>query len=138
MNFVLDSSVALTWCFEDERTTVTDALLERVTEAGAVAPMLWPLEILNGLAVAERRGRLDAQRRQRMTTLLHALPIAIDSETVRYAWQLTSHLAERFRLTVYDATYLELAQRMNLPLATLDQELRAAGATLGVPLLGLP
>jgi predicted nucleic acid-binding protein len=99
--------------------------------------MLWPLEVLNGLIIAERRGRLDAQRRQRMTSLLQALPVTIDSETVRNAWRLTSHLAERFRLTVYDATYLELAQRMNLPLATLDQELRTAGMTLGVPLLGL-
>jgi predicted nucleic acid-binding protein len=137
MSFVLDSSVALTWCFEDERTPATDALLDRVTDAGAVAPMLWPLEVLNGLAMAERRGRLDAQRRHRMTSLLQALPVAIDSETVRNAWQLTSHLAERFRLTVYDAAYLELAQRMNLELATLDQELRAAGASLGVPLLAL-
>lgn len=138
MSFVLDSSVALTWCFEDERTAATDALLDRVTDAGAVAPSLWPLEVLNGLAMAERRGRLDAQRRYRMTSLLQALPVTIDSETVRNAWQLTSHLAERFRLTVYDAAYLELAQRMNLPLASLDQDLRTASATLGVPLLGLP
>jgi predicted nucleic acid-binding protein len=138
MSFVLDSSVALTWCFEDERTATTDALLDRVTDAGAVAPSLWPLEVLNGLVMAERRGRLDAQRRHRMTSLLQALPVTIDSETVRNAWQLTSHLAERFRLTVYDAAYLELAQRMNLPLASLDQELRSAGTALGVPLLGLP
>ena len=138
MSFVLDSSVALTWCFDDERTATTDALLDRVTVLGAAAPSLWPLEVLNGLAMAERRGRLDAQRRQRMTSLLQALPVAIDPETVRNAWQLTSHLAERFRLTVYDAAYLELAQRMGLPLASLDQDLRAAGATLGVPLLGLP
>jgi predicted nucleic acid-binding protein len=88
--------------------------------------------------MAERRGRLDARQRQRMTSLLQSLPVAIDSETVRNAWQLASHIAGRFRLTVYDATYLELAQRMNLPLATLDQELRAATLTLGVPLLGLP
>jgi hypothetical protein len=72
MSFVLDSSVALTWCFEDERTAATAALLDRVTDAGAVAPSLWPLEVLNGLAMAERRGRLDPQRRHRMTGLLQA------------------------------------------------------------------
>lgn len=94
--------------------------------------------MLNGLVIAERRGRVDAQRRHHMTRLLHAPPITIDSETVRNAWQLTSHLAERFRLTVYDAAYLELAQRTNLPLASLDHELRTASTTLGVPLLGLP
>ena len=136
MSFVLDSSVALTWCFEDERTEATDALLERVTESGAIAPMLWPLEVLNGLAMAERRGRLDAQRRHRMTGLLQTLPVTIDSETVRHAWQVTAYLAERFGLTVYDAAYLELAQRTHLELATLDQQLRAAGAAVGVPLLG--
>jgi hypothetical protein len=54
VSFVLDNSVALTWCFEDERTPATTALLERVGEAGAVAPGLWPLEALNGLLVAER------------------------------------------------------------------------------------
>jgi predicted nucleic acid-binding protein len=65
------------------------------------------------------------------------LPITLDSETAAQAWTVMTHLAERYRLTVYDAAYLELAQRLSLPLATLDKELRAAGSALGVPLLGL-
>ncbi len=136
MSFVLDSSIALSWCFEDERTPATRALLVRVGVAGACAPALWPLEVLNALAMAERRSRIDSERRQRLAGLLHDLPVTIDDETASQARAVASQLAARFRLTVYDAAYLELAQRLNLPLATLDQELRAAAAALGVPLLG--
>jgi hypothetical protein len=81
VSFVLDNSVALTWCFEDERTSATTALLKRVGESGAWAPMLWPLEALNGLLVAERRGRLDAPQRQRLAGFLRAPPIKLDIET---------------------------------------------------------
>jgi len=136
VSFVLDSSIALSWCFEDERTPATRALLVRVGVAGACAPALWPLEVLNALAMAERRSRIDSERRQRLAGFLHDLPVTIDDETASQAWAVASQLAARFRLTVYDAAYLELAQRLNLPLATLDQELRAAAAALGVPLLG--
>jgi predicted nucleic acid-binding protein len=136
VSFVLDSSVSLTWCFDDERTDATDALLERVVESGAAAPALWPLEVLNALAMAERRGRIDSERRQRLAGFLHDLPVTIDDETASQAWTVASQLAARFRLTVYDAAYLELAQRLNLPLATLDQELRTAAAARGVTLLG--
>ena len=135
MSFVLDSSIALSWCFEDERTPATRALLVRVGVAGACAPALWPLEVLNALAMAERRSRIDAERRQRLAGFLRDLPVTIDEETASQAWAVTSQLAARFRLTVYDAAYLELAQRRGLPLATLDQELRAAAAALGVTLL---
>ena len=136
MTFVLDSSVALSWCFEDERTVATTALLDRVVEAGAVAPSLWPLEVLNGLAMAERRSRLDADRRQRLMGFLHSLPVTIDDETATHAWTATAQLAARFGLTLYDAAYLELAQRLGLPMATLDKALRTASAALGVALLG--
>jgi predicted nucleic acid-binding protein len=136
VSFVVDSSVALTWCFEDERTPATTALLHRAGETGAIAPQHWPLEALNGLMMAERRKRLDAARRQHLAGFLRDLPITLDAETAIQVWTTTQRLAGRFRLTIYDAAYLELAQRRNLPLASLDQELRAAGTALGVPLLG--
>ena len=136
MSFVLDNSVALTWCFEDERTPVTTALLEQVGESGAVAPMLWPLEALNELLVAERRGRLDAAKRRILASFLAALPIKLDEETASQAWIATADLAERFNLSSYDAVYLELAQRRNLPLASLDHDLRAAAGALGLTVLG--
>ena len=137
MSFVLDNSVALAWCFEDERTAATAALLHRVAETGVSTPMLWPLEALNGLLVAERHGRLDASRRHRLAGFLQALPITIDDETAGQAWTATAHLAERFGLSAYDAVYLELAVRNQLPLASLDRELRVAGRALGISLLGI-
>ena len=136
MSFVVDNSVALTWCFEDERTPATAALLEQVGKQGGVAPMLWPLEALNGLLVAERRGRLDASRRRRLTGFLRALPITLDAETAPQAWTATARLAERFGLSAYDAAYLELAQRHQLPLASLDRDLRSAATALGLTVLG--
>ena len=132
---VVDSSVALTWCFEDEQTPAALALLEAVVEAGAVAPSLWPLEVLNALIMAERRKRVDAAQRQRLSGFLRDLPIVLDDETAAQAWSATIQLAERHRLTVYDAAYLELAQRRDLPLASLDQELRAAAEAAGVALV---
>lgn len=136
MSFVVDSSVALSWCFEDERTPATKALLERVGENGAVAPQLWPSEVLNGLVMAERRRRIDAGRRRRLADFLRDLPIALDPDTTIHVWATTQGLAERFRLTVYDAIYLEMAQRRHLPLASLDKALRNAAAAVGVPVLG--
>lgn len=106
MSFVLDSSVALSWCFEDERTPATAALLDQLAESGAVAPLLWPLEVLNALTMAERRGRLDTERRQRFGDFLHQLPVKLDDETANQAWTVTTQLAVQFRLTVYDASYL--------------------------------
>jgi predicted nucleic acid-binding protein len=80
---------------------------------------------------------MTADARQNRVGFLRGLPITIDTETTAQAWTATNRLAERYRLTLYDATYLELAQRLDLPLATLDAELRAAASALGVPLLGV-
>ncbi len=136
MSFVVDNSVALAWCFEDEHTQPILDLLDRVAETGAVAPSLWPLEALNGLLIAERRRRLDTKRRQRLADFLRDLPVTSDAETADQAWTATARLAERYRLTLYDAAYLELALRRKLPLATLDQDLIRAGKALGMTLLG--
>jgi len=136
VSFVLDSSVALTWCFEDERTAPATALLHRAGETGATAPQHWPLEALNGLMMAERRKRIDASRRAQLAGFLRDMPITLDPDTTAHVWTTIQLLSERFRLTVYDAAYLELAQRRALPLATLDQDLRKAGSAVGVTLLG--
>ncbi len=135
MSFVLDNSVALAWCFEDEQTPALMALLDRVAAQGAVAPLLWPLEAQNGLLMAERRRRLDAAKRTELAELLRGLPISLDGETAGQAWTATIELADRFGLSVYDATYLEVAQRRRLPLASTDRALRAAAAAAGVALL---
>jgi predicted nucleic acid-binding protein len=137
LSLVVDSSVALTWCFEDERTPATVAVLEQIAERGGVAPALWPLEVLNALVMAERRKRLAAMQRVELAGFLRELPITLDHDTAAQAWSMTMRLADQHRLTLYDATYLELAQRLGLPLATLDQELRKAAGALGIPLRGL-
>ena len=120
MSFVLDSSVALTWCFEDERTAGTGALLKRVVESGAVVPVLWPLEVLNALAMAERRRRVDRDTRHRLGASLRDLPIRVDLDSVAVAWTDTASLADRYRLTMYDASYLELARRMSFSVCAGD------------------
>lgn len=137
MRTVIDSSITLAWFFADERTPAADAVLEQVTEAGAVVPSLWRLEFANALQMAVRRKRIDASFRDASLTDLHALDIEIDAETDRHAWQDTLALANRHRLTLYDASYFELAQRLRLPLATLDRELRVAAAAEGVALIGM-
>lgn len=136
MSLVVDASLTLAWYFEDERTPAVDDLLDRVVREGAIVPSLWRLEVVNGLQVAIRRRRIDAAYRDRALQQLGLLPITVDAETVTRAWTTTLGLADRFGLTIYDATYLELAQRRALPLATLDRALRSAGRALGISLLG--
>jgi len=136
MSFVLDNSIALAWCFEDEQTRHVMNLLDRVTETGAFAPSLWPLEALNGLLVAERKKRIQSALRLRYADFLHDLPISVDTETADRAWTATVKLAERHRLTTYDAAYLELALRRELPLATLDADLIRAAKASGTTILG--
>jgi predicted nucleic acid-binding protein len=135
VSFVLDNSVALAWCFEDEQTDAVLALLDRVVSEGAVAPPLWPVEALNGLLTAERRGRIDAASRRQLFDLLSQLPIELDDEMGRRAWTATAAMAEQYGLTAYDAAYLELAARRRLPLATRDEALIKAAATAGVDLI---
>lgn len=137
MSLVIDASLTVTWYFDDETTAATEALLDKVSETGAIVPSLWRLEVANAFQSAIRRNRITASYRDRSLTELMNMPIAIDPDTDVYAWTTTLRLAERFALTVYDAAYLELAQRRSLPLATLDSELRQAAPALDIMLLGI-
>jgi predicted nucleic acid-binding protein len=137
VSLVIDASLTLSWYFEDERTSEADAVLDQLTETGAVVPVLWHLEVANGFQMAIRRKRIDTHFRDRAIRQLAILPITVDTETGASAWTTTLALADRFELTIYDACYLELAQRREMPLATLDQDLRDAGRALGLLLLGL-
>jgi predicted nucleic acid-binding protein len=132
VSLVIDSSITLAWFFEDERTERADVVMRQVAKAGAVVPALWRLEIANALQSALRRKRINAAFRDASIADLRSFPIAVDSETDRHAWGTSLTLAERCQLTLYDAAYLELAQRLRLPLASLDQDLRAASRAIGV------
>lgn len=131
MSLVLDASLTLSWYFDDERTGAPDAVLDQVTEAGAFVPSLWRLEVANGFQPAIRRKRIDPVFRDRAIGALTSLPITIDTDTDIYAWTTTLELSDRFGLSVYDAAYLEVAQRRNLALASLDQEAARGGSGVG-------
>jgi predicted nucleic acid-binding protein len=137
MGLVLDSSAALAWVYADETTPAIRAVFDRVAVSGGWVPGLWRLEVANVLEMGVRRGRHDAAFRDATLVDLAVLPLQVDLETDRHAWGATARLAARHGLTLYDAVYLELARRRGLPLATLDQPLRAAALEEGVPLLGM-
>lgn len=135
MSFVVDNSIAMTWCFDDEATDATDAVLERVLSSGAMAPALWPLEATNVLLACERRKRITAHKRKEQIAFLRALPITLDLHTHSACWDAITALASAYQLSVYDAAYLELAQRESVTLATLDTALVRAAKKAGVKLL---
>lgn len=135
---MIDSSVALTWCFEDEASPQTDRLFERVRDDGAVVPGLWYLELSNVLLQAEKRGRISTGDVATRLGLIAELPISVDGETTVRAWQEILTVARGERLTTYEATYLELAVRRGLPLLTNDEDLAQAAARMGVAVLPAP
>ena len=129
---VLDASVALSWCFKNEATTVGDRVLERLADAAASVPAIWHLEIANVLALSERRGRITPANSSEFIGLLETLVIVIDEETPSRALGRVLDLARTERLTAYDAAYLELAMRLGIPLASKDADLCDAAERLGV------
>ncbi len=134
--FVIDASTTLSWCFADEATPWTEALLDRLQDGEEVfVPAHWPTEVMNGLVMAVRRSRIDLDRLARFASDLSSLPIRIEPPHAPAAWSAVLEVATKHRLTIYDAAYLELAQRTGLPLATLDADLRKAASAEGVALV---
>ena len=132
MNFVLDASVTLAWCFQDEGGAYADAVLTRLESGEAVVASHWGLEVANGLLVAERRGRMRSADVPQLVSALLALPIAVDPPGRARSLTTVHRLARTRELSSYDAAYLELAVRYGLPLATLDLRLREAAEAEGV------
>jgi predicted nucleic acid-binding protein len=132
--FVLDNSISLSWCLGDESDEYPTRVLLALRTTRARVPSLWPYEVANGLAVSERRNRLTPAGLQRALADLAALPIEVDPASHERGMGEVLALARQERLTAYDAAYLELAMREGLPIATLDQEIRAAAGRLGVEL----
>lgn len=135
MSIALDASMAMAWCFEDERNPESDAVLDRIITEGAIVPSLWKIEVADSLQVAIRRKRIDRQYRDLALARLQILPIETDPETSLHVWSTGIELADRYDLTLCDAIYLELAVRRRLPLATLDKALIEAGRLAGLPQL---
>ena len=137
MSLVLDSSVTLAWIYADETTEPIREVFHMLSRSGTWVPGLWRLEVANVLEMGVRRKRHDAKFRDATLADLAQLPIQVDTETDKHAWNTALRLAERHQLTLYYAAYLELALRRNLPLATLDEDLRTAARVEKVRLLGL-
>lgn len=132
---VLDCSVAMSWCFEDEATAESDALLEAISKQGSWVPNLWHLEVGNVLLQATKRRRITLSNRTAMLQLLSKLPLETDSQTHTQVFRESLNLAQHYQLSLYDAAYLELAMRKNLPLATYDEALIVAGKKAGHPII---
>jgi predicted nucleic acid-binding protein len=129
--FVLDASVVLSQALE-EGNTIADHAMDKAKSESALAPALWWYEVRNGLVINERRGRLTEPQSAIVLRELSQLTIILDRSPSE---RTTIDLARRYRLTVYDAAYLELALREGLPLATLDATLAAAAVSEGVRVL---
>lgn len=135
MSFVLDNSVAMCWLLNAGRPAdVAYALkvLDALKQTSALVPGLWALEAANLVAKAEARGLVTEARTQAFVTTLTRLNIATDKATAGQALSDTLNLARRYKLSAYDAAYLELALREGLPLATLDADLEKAARKAGV------
>jgi len=132
---VVDTSVTAAWCFEDETTPFTESILDRVALDGAVVPGIWPFEMANVLAVAERRGRLEPSRSTQFLDTLQGLSIAVDQQESAAVLRSVIPVSRTYGLSAYDAAYLELALRTDAVLATSDGRLRTAAKRAGVAVL---
>ena len=134
---VLDCSIVMAWYFADESSEYADQVARQLPQQAAFVPLNWPLEIANVLLMGERRKRSTQAQAARLLKTLEGLPITIDDETNLHAWNTTLSLARAHDMTAYDAAYLELAMRRELPLASIDDKLKAAAKAVGLPLYGI-
>lgn len=133
-HFVVDNSVVMSWYFKDETNKYADTVLDKLTGATAVVPSIWPLEVVNVLIVAERQKRLSESDSIRFLSLLSQLPIVVEYERPEMMKELLA-LTRAYTLSSYDASYLYLAIRKGLPIATLDNKLIEAAGRIEVPIL---
>ncbi|MBW2740872.1 MAG: type II toxin-antitoxin system VapC family toxin [Deltaproteobacteria bacterium] len=134
-DFVIDNSVVMTWCFKDETSQYADAILDSLEIVTGFVPSIWPLEIGNVLLVAERNRRLSEADSTRFISLLTELPIIVEQEPPERMIKEIFALARKHILSSYDASYLDLAMRKGLPIATLDKNLIAAAKRSKVPIV---
>jgi predicted nucleic acid-binding protein len=133
---VVDASVTLSWCFPDEQTPLSLSVLDRLNAGEpALVPAFWSAEVLNSLLVGERRGRISPQQTEAFLGDLRVMRPTIDSASLEQIFGPIQEICRVHRLTPYDALYLELAMRVQCPLATLDQPQKDAARALGIECL---
>ncbi|MEA3230543.1 MAG: type II toxin-antitoxin system VapC family toxin [Thermodesulfobacteriota bacterium] len=133
--FVVDNSVVMSWCFKDKINRYADAVLDKLSESTAIAPSIWPLEVVNVLLVAERRKRLKQADSVRFITLLSQLPIVVEDKGSEKVMKDLLALGRTSHLSSYDAFYLDLAMRKDCPIATMDKKLMEAAKEVSVTIL---
>lgn len=134
-DFVVDNSIVMAWCFEDETTQYTDTVLKMLIDHRALVPAIWPLEVANVLLVAERKKRISKADSGRFIALLSQLPIEVEPSEPDRVFQDTLFLARQHKLSSYDASYLALAIRMGIPIASLDKAMIRAAKNIKIRLL---
>lgn len=135
MRFVLDNSVSMRWFFGDgkpQELAYAGKVLDAMREATAIVPMTWGLEVANVITKAEEKALVTEARSGAFLEMLGDIDIEVDSATFAHALSDTLQLARRYKLSAYDASYLELALRLGLQLATLDEDLQKAAKKAGV------
>ena len=135
MNFVLDNSVTMRWFFGDgkpQELAYAGKVLDVMKSASAIVPVTWALEVANVIARAEAKGLVTGARSEAFLAMLEGVDIEADAATFSHALSYTLQLARRYKLSAYDASYLELSLRLGLPLATLDEDLQKAAKKAGV------
>ena len=135
---VVDASVALAWCFSDEASDYADAVLVALEGHPLLVPAVWALEVTNAVVVAERRRRISQPEIRSFVELLGGLTIHEESRPVDANVSNLLPLAREYGLSAYDASYLDVALRHGVPLATLDSGLERAGRDAGVEILPGP
>ena len=131
---VIDTSLTMAWCYDDEKTERSEALRERVGRSGAVVPAQWPIEVQNSLRVGERRGRVSPAEVQTFIAVIRAAPVEVDVRSLSTFGDLLL-LSRQHSVSPYDAAYIELALRRGLALATRDANMARGARALGVMLL---
>ncbi len=135
MSFVLDNSVTMRWFFGDgkpKELVYAGKVLDAMKHTSAIVPVTWGLEVANVIARAEAKGLVTEARSGAFLEMLEGVDIEVDSATFAHALSDTLQLARRYKLSAYDASYLELALRSGIPLATLDENLQKSAKTAGV------
>lgn len=134
--FVIDNSVVMAWCFEDETDPYTEAVLDALKDSTAYVPGLWPLEVANVLLVAAKKSRISHANAIQFMHMLAQLPIVLDPEPRERVFGEIFALGEKTGLTSYDASYLDLAMRRGIPIATKDKALRKTAADFTIAIFG--
>jgi predicted nucleic acid-binding protein len=133
--FVLDASVVVGWLLEEAEAAPARRIADRMRDEDALVPANWSLEVCNAVRKALRTGRITLDTQVRLQQIIRSLPILAEPTDLERDWMVVLPLAQRLELSTYDAAYLEMAMRLGAPLATLDADLGARAASVGVTVI---